>query len=144
MLTAPKPHLELISHATVRVAPPDVIGRTHAGERRVVRILQGRFEGRLNGEVLPGGADYQIITPEGVSYLEARYMIRADNGALILVHNHGIRHGVVGNDPSEYYFRGTPRFETGDEKYLWLNKIIAVCTGARTPDEVILDFYEVL
>jgi len=144
VLSAPKPRLELISHAVVRVAPPEIVGRTPAGERRVVRILQGRLEGRLNGEVLPGGADYQLITPDGVSYLDARYVIRAGNGALILVRNSAVRHGVIGNDPSQYYFRGTPRFETGDEQHSWLNKIIAVCSGARTPDEVILDYYEVL
>ena len=140
----PAPRLELFSHAVVHVAPPQILGRTPAGERRVVQILSGRLEGRLSGEVLPGGADHQIVTPDGTSYLNAHYMMRTDDGAVILVRNSGIRHGVVGDDPSKYYFRSTPRFETGAERYLWLNKIVAVCSGARTPDSVVLDFYEVL
>lgn len=110
----------------------------------MVQILSGRFEGRLQGEVLPGGADIQLVAPDGTSYLDARYMVRTDDDAVILVRNSGIRHGVIGDDPSKYYFRSTPRFETGDERYAWLNKIIAVCAGARSPDCVLLDFYEVL
>jgi hypothetical protein len=143
MLKPPAPRLELISRAVVQVEAPIVIGSTAAGERRVVNIVRGRFEGRLAGEIVPGGADFQIVTPDGVSYLDARYVIRTDDGVLILVRNHGIRHGVVGDDPSLYYFRSTPRFETGDERYLWLTKIICVCSGARTPDSVLLDFYQV-
>jgi Protein of unknown function (DUF3237) len=143
-VTPPEPRLQLICRATVDVAPPQVIGSTPAGMRRVVQIRHGRFQGRINGEVLPGGADYQIVNSDGTTYLDARYMIQTDDGAVILVRNHGIRHGVVGDDPSKYYFRSTPRFETGDERYLWLNKLIAICSGARTPDAVFLDFYEVL
>src|SRR6266446_6768313 len=140
----PIPQLRVFSHAIVEVAAPLLIGHTPIGERRVVQILKGRFEGRLNGEVLPGGSDVQIIAPDTTAFLEARYVIRTDDGALILVRNTGIRHGVVGDDPTKYYFRSTPRFETGAERYLWLNKIVAVCSGARTPDSVLLDFYEVL
>src|SRR5262245_17027299 len=117
-MNAPEPRLVLFGHAHVTVAPPQVIARTAAGERRVVQILSGRLDGQLSGEVLPGGADYQMITPDGISYLDARYVIRTDDGALILVRNYGIRHGVIGDDPSKYYFRSTPRFETGDERYL--------------------------
>ena len=140
----PTPRLELLSHAVIQVAAPQSLSRTPAGERRVVQILSGRFEGRLNGEVLPGGADHQIVAPDGTSHLNASYVIRTDDNALIQVQNTGIRHGVVGDDPLKYYFRSTPRFETGHERYLWLNKIVAICTGARTPDSVLLDFYEVL
>ena len=110
----------------------------------MVRILEGRFEGRLNGAVLPGGADHQFVGADGTSYLNARYMIRTDDGALILVRNSGIRYGIIGDDPSKYYFRSTPRFETADGRYDWLNRVVAVCSGARTPDSVLLDFYEVL
>jgi hypothetical protein len=76
-----------------------------------------------------------------------------DDGALIYVRNLGFRHGppealaaiARGEqvDPSKYYFRATPMFETGDKKYAWLNRIIAVCSGLRAKEEVLLDFYEV-
>jgi hypothetical protein len=105
---------------------------------------------------MPGGADWQIITAGGVAQLEARYTIRTPDGTLILVQNRGIRHasaeileqlyagGPV--NPANYYFRSTPTFETvetGENSYAWLNRIVAVCSGARTPTEVLLDFYEV-
>jgi len=140
----PVPRLEWISTATVAVAPVEIIGRSPAGERRVVAIREGRFEGHICGNVVSGGADFQIVTTDGTSYLDARYLIRTDDNALIIVQNRGIRHGVIGDDPSQYYFRSTPQFETGHERYLWLNKIVAVCSGARTPETVLLDFYQVL
>jgi hypothetical protein len=154
-LQPPVPRLRLFSHATVQVAAPQLFGRTPLGERRVVQILGGRLEGELRGEVLPGGADWQIITPGGVAQLEARYTIRTPEGELILVQNRGIRHATpaileqlyAGElvDPANYYFRGTPTFETGENSsHAWLNKIVAVCSGARTRAEVLLDFYEVL
>ena len=140
----PEPHLQWVSRATVKVGPIQVLGQTAAGVRRFVQILEGRFEGRINGEVLPGGVDYQIVTPGDISYLDARYVIHTTDNAFILVRNYGIRHGVIGDDPSKYYFRSTPRFETSDTRYSWLNKTIVVCSGARTPEMVLLDFYEVL
>ena len=149
----PVPLLRLFSRARVQVAAPQLFGKTPVGERRVVQILGGRLEGKLNGEVLPGGADWQIITASGVAQLEARYTIRTPEGVLILVQNRGIRHAspsildqlYAGElvDPADYYFRSTPTFETGENSYAWLNRVVCVCSGARTPTEVLLDFYEV-
>jgi len=45
-------------------------------------------------------------------------------------------------DPAEYYFRTRPVFETGAPKYQWLHGIIAVATGERLPDKVIITAYE--
>ncbi len=150
----PKPELSFFSRAIVQDGAPLSLGRTPFGDRRIVPILSGRFEGKLSGEVLPGGADCQFSSPDDVAHLEARYTIRTPDDSLILVHNHGLRHAspevlkavmsgeVV--DPSTYYFRSTPSFETASEKYAWLNKIVSICSGMRTADSVILDFYEVL
>jgi hypothetical protein len=124
------------------------------GERRIIPIIGGRFEGlRMRGEILPGGADWQTVAADGTAILEARYTMRTDDNALIYVRNTGLRHGPPAVlaaiargeqvDPSKYYFRATPTFETGDKKYAWLNRIIAVCSGVRTKEEVLLDFYEV-
>ena len=46
-------------------------------------------------------------------------------------------------DPAAYYFRTTPRFETGSSRYGWLNDLIAVGSAVRRPEAVILDFYAV-
>lgn len=154
MIRPVTPRLELLSSATVQVAPAVVVGRTPFGERRTVPILSGRFEGRLNAEVLPGGADWQIVAADGAARLEAHYVLRTTDEALIYVRNFGIRHGdpkVLARiaegeivDPSEYYFRSAPVFETADPRYAWLNKTVILCSGARTIDSVLIDFYEVL
>jgi hypothetical protein len=119
-----------------------------------VPITGGRLEGeRLSGDIVPGGADWQIVCADGTALLEARYTVRADDGALIYVRNTGVRHGppeVIDRlargepvDPSTYYFRTTPVFEAGDERYGWLNRLVAVGSGLRTPDRVVVDFYSV-
>jgi hypothetical protein len=140
--------------ATIEVAEPRDLGVTPAGRRRIIDIVGGAFEGdRMRGRVLPGGADWQIALSDSVTFLEARYTIETDDGALIYVRNHGYRHGdpaviarlVRGEpvDPSEYYFRTTPAFETSAPRYDWLNRRMFIATGARRAAAVELDVYEV-
>jgi hypothetical protein len=154
LLVPPTPELELFARARVEVEPPHLIGRAPLGERRVVPIAGGRVEGpRLDGEILRGGSDWQIVTQDGLALLEASYVIRTSDGASIAVRNRGVRHGApdvlariaAGEnvDPTEYYFRATPTFETGDPRYDWLNRVVAVASGARTRDAVLLAFYAV-
>lgn len=129
-------------------------GNTPVGERRVINILGGTVEGRFGGQILPGGADWQYIRADGAAHVEARYTIRADSGALILVNSEGVRHGppdvlarlLTGEavDPSLYYFRTAMRFETGDRELDWLNRIIAIARGRREKNAVKLDVYEVV
>jgi hypothetical protein len=84
----PKPQLELMFRASVAVAAPRSLGRTPAGERRIVDIVGGEVTGsRLSGRILPGGADWQIVRDDGTAVLEARYTIEAADGALIYVRN---------------------------------------------------------
>jgi Protein of unknown function (DUF3237) len=131
-----------------------LFGQTPYGERRVVDILGGRIEGpRLKGRILPG-ADWQIVRPDGVTDLQARYAIETDRGTRILVTSDGLRHGppeVIAAlargeavDPSRYYFRTLMRFETADPTLAWLNRILALGTGAREKLAVRLDVYEVV
>jgi hypothetical protein len=140
----------------VRCEVADILslGPTPYGERRIINILGGRVEGpRLNGRILPGGADWQIIRSDGVADLRARYTIETEAGARILVASDGMRHGppdVIARlargeavDPSLYYFRTVMRFETADPGVAWLNKIIALGRGIREPRVVRLDVYEV-
>src|ERR1700751_3692177 len=70
------------------------LGATPYGDRRVINILGGRVEGeRLSGRILPGGADWQIVRPDGVADLRARYTIESDAGARILVSGDRLPHG---------------------------------------------------
>lgn len=131
------------------------LGQTPYGERRIIDILGGTVRGpRLNGKVLRGGADWQIIRSDGAADIQARYTIEADSGARILVSSEGLRHGppdVLAKltrgeavDPSLYYFRTVMRFETAGAGVDWLNRILAIAVGQRLPNAVQLDVFEVL
>jgi hypothetical protein len=140
--------------AEIALAPAQELGDTPLGRRRIIPITGGRFEGdRLAGRVLAGGADWQMIRPDGVADLDARYTLETADGALIYVRNKGYRHGPAAVmdrlkageavDPALYYMRTTPRFETGDARYAWLNGIVCVASGARRAAAVELEVYEV-
>jgi hypothetical protein len=142
---------------TIRAELADILqfGKTPVGERRVINILGGRVEGRrLTGQILPGGADWQVIRPDGAADIEARYTIKSDSGGLVLVSSEGLRHGppdIIARlsrgepvDPALYYFRTLMRFETADSGLDWMNRILAIAHGARLPNAVVLDVFEVL
>ena len=130
------------------------LGRTPYGERRIIDIVGGTVRGRkLDGRILPGGADWQIVRSDGAADIQARYTIETDAGARILVTSDGLRHGspevlerlARGDnvDPSLYYFRTVMRFETADPAVDWLNRILALARGQREARAVRLDVYEV-
>jgi hypothetical protein len=130
------------------------LGATPYGERRIIGIVGGTVRGRkLQGRVLPGGADWQIIRADGAADIQARYTIETDAGARILVNSEGLRHGPPdvlaalargeNVDPSLYYFRTVMRFETSDPAVDWLNRILALTRGQREALAVRLDVYEV-
>ena len=131
------------------------IGQTPNGNRRIGLVAGGTFEGpRMKGTILPGGADWIIVRPDGSTTLDVRIVLQTDDGATIGLTYRGMRHGpadVMARvnagemvDPSEYYFRTAVFFETAAEKYDWLNRIIAVGTGCRPPDGPVYDVFEVL
>ena len=138
-----------------QVATPLSIGDTGAGVRRVVDIRGGTVAGpRLNGRIRPGGADFQIIRPNELIDLEARYAFETDDGAVVYVENRGIRFGSLellqklkrGEpvDPNLIYCRTVPKFETGADKYRWLMQHIFVASAARHADRVVIDVHMVL
>jgi hypothetical protein len=129
------------------------MGMAPLGERRVVGILGGTFEGAaLRGEVLPGGADWQIARKDGVLDIDARYVLKEENGGLVRVVGQGYRHGssevlaalARGEkvDPTTYFFRTIMRFETGAPYLEWVNKTIAVATAERKARRILLSAYE--
>jgi hypothetical protein len=148
-------NLRALFQAEIALAAPQELGETPLGRRRIIGITGGRFSGeRLSGRVLPGGADWQVVRADGVADLDARYTLETSDGALIYVSNRGYRHGPAevlkklssgeSVDPSLYYMRTAPRFETGDARYAWLNRIVCVATGARRAAAVELEVFEVL
>ena len=148
------PALDFAFALSVAVAPALELGSTHLGRRRLIAITGGTVAGpRLRGVVLPGGADWQVIRSDGVAELEARYALRADDGALIAVVNRGFRHGpeavmqklIAGEpvDPAAYYFRCAPVFETAAPAHQWLTRTVFIASGARHPDLVELSVFAV-
>ncbi len=139
----------------VTVAAPQKIGAVPHGTRATAPIVSGSFEGpRLRGRVLTGGGDWTLLRSDGVLELDLRVTLETDDGALIHFASFGLRHGppevlaalARGEtvDPASYYFRTTPRFETGHAKYAFLNRLLAVSTGDRRPTGPIYTIYEVL
>ena len=148
------PQLAFLFEAQVHVAAPIEMGPGPNGAHRVIPITGGTVTGpRVNGIVLPGGADWQWIRPDGAAEIEARYIIETNDGARISVVNRGLRHGPpavlqrlaagLPVDRAEYYFRTTPVFQTAAPRYEWLTKSVFVATGERHPQHVLLQFWEI-
>ena len=116
----PEPELEFALELKVKLGQAYGVGETANGNRFIIPITGGTFEGpNIKGEVLPGGADYQM---QGKNHtdIEAIYCIRTDDGVNIHIRNKGI---IAGN-----YFYCSPKFEAPlNSKYAWLNDAIFVC-----------------
>ena len=124
------------------------------GRRRVVPITGGSFEGpSLRGRIVTGGSDWQIIRHDGFSELDSRYVLQTDDGAVIAVHNVGIRHAprevmdmlLAGHvvDPALVYFRTSPTFETSAQHLQWLTQSLFIGVGERYPSEVVVRFWRI-
>lgn len=151
----PQLRTTFVFEARVTVDKPQVVGQGPYGLRRIVPILGGSFAGpAIKGQVLPGGADWQFVRPDGVIDIHAKYTLKTDDGTLIMVDNRGMRHGPpavmerLGKGElvpgSEYYFRTVAKFEapTGG-KYEWLNRAVFISVAERRPDAAVLRFYRV-
>jgi hypothetical protein len=151
---APPPTLEYAFTARVSVAPPVETGKVEGAQRRFIAITGGTVSGPLlTATVLPGGGDWQSIEPGGLTRVEARYFLKAEDGTVIEITNPGVRVAsdeVTGKlargepvDASAYYFRTTPRFVVADGPHDWLRRHAFVARGVRLPDRVLIDFYVV-
>jgi len=102
-------------------------------------------------DILPGGADWQYVRPDGVLSLEARYTVRSKDGELISVTNRGMRHGppdvidrITRGEPvpaGSYYFRTVAEFEAPIGPLDWLNKGLFLGLAERRPDAAIVRFH---
>jgi hypothetical protein len=152
---APPVETQFAFEARVTVDKPLVVGDSAHGLRRIVPITGGTVSGPLfKGRVVPGGADWQFVRPDGVLEVLAKYTLQADDGTLILIENRGLRHAspavmeriTKGEnvDPKEYYFRTTAQFEAPrGSKYEWLNRAVFVGVAERQPDAAVIRFYKV-
>lgn len=119
--------------------PPVGVGLGPLGARQIYDVTGGTFEGpKLRGKILPSGADWLQVGSDGVGRLDVRATFETDDGALIYLQYFGLLDfGPVaeklaqGEDINfgDTYFMTAPRFETGDERYSWLNRVVAVAEG---------------
>lgn len=124
---------------TWRLAEYRTIGATPAGTRVIIEMPEGRIEGgRVKGRVVGGTtADWFLIGPDGTGTIDFRGTLETDDGATIYMQGAG-RCDMSGEAGVLY---GAPMFETGDERYAWLNRVQAVFRGVVAGDGMFYDEY---
>ncbi len=142
-----EPRFELLYEMKVDLEPPQMIGQTPQGNRQIVYVRSGTFEGpRMRGDLLPGGGDWFLIRPDNVGELDVRATLKTHDGALIYATYRGILSAsqetwakIYKGEPldrDQYYFYTAPTFQTSAPDYLWLNRILAVGVGSAVPGGV--------
>jgi hypothetical protein len=143
-----------IGELRIKVTKSHMLGEGPLGMRRVDELASGHFEGpRVNGTIVDG-ADILLGCADGAFRPDVRLVVILDDGKPLLIQYRGVRHGppeVMARiakgeqvDPSLYYLRTVHTYETGSQKYGWLNRIVAVGVGRREPDAAVYEMFEVL
>jgi len=149
-----EPQLEFLYEISAYLESPILIGENPHGNRIIVPVTGGSFEGpRLKGKVLAGGGDWVLVRPDGVGELDVRLSLQTDDGALIYVTYRGYltkilelipRWGAGEHiPPEEYYFMCTPYFETSAAQYAWLQQVVAIGRGSFIQGGVSYQFFAV-
>ena len=127
----PGPETEFVMQLRVTLGEAYSAGPTQHGDRTIIPITGGTFEGPLlKGTILSGGADYQLGNKAlNRTEVEAIYCIKTDDGVVIHVRNRGIiGSGQDAEGRPSFYFRCAPQFETdSNSKYAWLNNSLFLC-----------------
>tara|TARA_B100000949_G_scaffold106235_1_gene94543 strand:- start:132 stop:629 length:498 start_codon:yes stop_codon:yes gene_type:complete len=151
---------DLLCEAVIYVDPettPGPIGPAPWGNRLIAYIKEGEFSGpKMKGKVLPGGGDWINLASERPNALKVnvRAVWETDDGAKLYLSYTGriIYPETKDNeepvdasslDPSQYYFRVSPTFETSHPKYLWLNDIVCVGVGRQIEGGVAYRMYHI-
>jgi hypothetical protein len=146
---------ELIFELSLEIGDRQDLGVPACGRRIIAPITGGTFQGpKLKGTVVPGGADWILTRPDGIRELDVRVTLKTDSGDLIYMSYRGIDNTkpdvaqriAKGEavDPSEYYFRTTPVFETAAENARWLNNIGAIGTGRKAAHGPVYTVFAIL
>lgn len=120
------PKTELVYEAVVDIAPAMLLGDGPLGERRMVPITGGSFAGPgLQGKVLAGGVDRQLVRKDGVKRLDAFYEMQTDDGAMLTIRNQ-----VLVDQPKDgpRYAISNVEVTAPEGKYAWLNRAVYVGT----------------
>jgi len=152
-LTPAIPGLEAAFDVTVRVGGVSDYGQTRAGHRRVIDIVGGEITGSITATILPGGADWQLVRPDGTIDIDGRYSAETSEGELIYISVSGIRSGSAQTldsllhgesvNPSQYYFRTTLTLETSAPALAHLEQSLFIASCVREEDAVRYRAYRV-
>lgn len=150
---------DYLFEARVPLEAPIDSGNSPNGQRMVFVVKEGTVKGpKVNGKIIAGsGADWARLRSDGSGDLDVRMNIQTDDGAILYVHWHGVMLASDENlayaldfdkpdDPAgaaRYYFRTSPRFETGDERYAWLNNLVCISKSRTGDGGVIHEVYAV-
>ena len=148
-------NIEPVMTFTVNLGESNEVGTTPYGNRAIGESNGGHFEGtRLKGIVRTAGSADWFSLSEDFVHLDVRATFETDDGAYIYVQYLGhveltpdIQAAFRGERKSEYgeaYFFTTPRFETGDPRYRWLNNIICVGRGRLLQGRVEYEVFQVV
>jgi hypothetical protein len=152
------PRFEHAFTISIELSQPRWITPPARGDTRAaIYASAGDVSGpRLNGCVIPmSGGDFPLVRPDGVIDFDARYLIEADDGAVIYLENRGYRwarspevaermsrNEDVGSD--EYYMRVTPRFDAPAGPHEWLSRHVFVGVAEKLPGANRIHYFVVL
>jgi hypothetical protein len=151
-----QPQLRFVFEVRADIAPSEHIGNGAGDVLDFTPITGGTVDGpRLRGTVVPGGGDWAVLRGEAVYELDARYLIRAEDGSLIDIVNRGywraltpeaLARAQAGEElaESEAYFRTSPVFRTDAPAHRWLAETVFVGLARDERGQVCIRFYEVL
>jgi Protein of unknown function (DUF3237) len=146
--------LEFTFEATL-AAPTLALGSGPYGTRAIVSVAGGWVKGeRISGTLVGAAGDWVLIGPDGYGRLDVRAQIQTDDDAVLYLSYPGVLEmnekvgtalagGGEGTDFGDHYFRTTPRLETGDPRYAWVNQTIFVGRGRLGPGTVLYEVYRV-
>lgn len=154
-----QPELDFSFRIEIQVSQPIVVSNDkELGKRQLISISSGAVSGDIEGKVLPGGIDSQVIDKDGLCRLSARYAIETQNGETFYIENNGIRRipevwreKLFSDDMSffnqipaeDIYFKTVPTFEVYSPSLKWLTESLFICSAQRSENGVFLDMYRV-
>lgn len=160
-MTAVHPFQPVLEHAftiSIELSRLYKVEPTALGDQRcAIYATEGKVEGpKLNGRVVPmSGGDFPLVRPNGVIDFDARYLLEADDGAIIYMQNRGFRWASTPEvaarmarnepaDPSEYYMRTSPKFDAPAGPHEWLTKHVFIGVAEKVPGANRIHYFQVL
>jgi hypothetical protein len=138
--------LDFLFEYTANLGSTAQVGQGPLGARMVADVIGGTFEGpKMKGKVRASGADWALIDAGGAVRVDVRLVLETDDGAVIYMPYRGrmvineaigkiLTEGEGATDYGDNYWVTQVQFETGDERYAWLNNVMAVGEGKLAPN----------